>query len=148
MVEAVDSKFKQIVSSMPGGINLNLCYACGTCTAICPVSRIAEEFNPRKIIRMVLLGLKDEVLSSHEIWLCYQCHACMMRCPQDVRFTEIIKALRRLAVDEGYVPQAFADKVEEIDAFSKVLRKELVKGLYSGDLEEAKSRMNEQMKGI
>lgn len=148
MVEAVDSKFKQIVSSMPGGINLNLCYACGTCTAICPVSRISEEFNPRKIIRMVLLGLKDEVLSGHEIWLCYQCHACMTRCPQDVRFTEIIKALRRLAVDEGYVPQAFADKVEEIDAFSKVLRKELVKGLYGGVLEEAKNRMNEQMKGI
>lgn len=148
MIETVDSQFKEIVSSMPGGVNLNLCYACGACTAVCPVSRITDEFNPRKIIRMVLLGLKDEVLSGHEIWLCYQCHACMTRCPQDVRFTEIIKALRRLAVAEGYATQDFADKVEDIDAFSKILRKELVKGLYDGNPDEAKAAMIERIKDV
>jgi len=50
----LDSQFKYDIAGFAGGENIKLCYACGTCTAGCPVSEIDSEFNPRKIIRQVL----------------------------------------------------------------------------------------------
>ena len=54
----LDSRFKYDVAGHPGGENIKLCFACGTCTAGCPVSDVDPEYNPRKIIREVLLGLR------------------------------------------------------------------------------------------
>ena len=102
-----DNKFAKEISACPGGENICLCYACGTCTASCPVSALRGEYNPRRIIRQALLGQRDEVLGSKELWLCSQCHACVAHCPQDVRFADIMRALRDLAVKNGYVkPEA------------------------------------------
>jgi heterodisulfide reductase subunit C len=92
------------------------CYACGTCSASCPIRAIDEEFNPRRIIRLALLGLKDEVLQSDFIWLCTGCYICQERCPQDVRITELMMAFRNVATEEGYphpTVKAIADMVAE-----------------------------------
>ena len=97
----LDPNFKFEVASRPGGENIKACFSCGTCTATCPVSQIDTEFNPRKIIRQVLLGLRDEVLSSPVIWRCVQCYGCYAKCPQNVKFTEVMAALRLIAVEEG-----------------------------------------------
>jgi len=53
---------------------------------------------------MVLLGMQDEVLQGKEIWLCSSCYTCQERCPQGIRITETIIALRNLAAREGYAP--------------------------------------------
>ncbi|MCX7591434.1 MAG: 4Fe-4S dicluster domain-containing protein, partial [Kiritimatiellae bacterium] len=74
--DQTDPRFKYEVSTRPGGENLMLCYACGTCTASCPVAQVDSNFDPRRIIRAVLLGLKKEILSSPAIWFCAQCHTC------------------------------------------------------------------------
>jgi heterodisulfide reductase subunit C len=50
---------------------------------------------------MVLYGMREEVLSGEAIWKCAHCLTCLERCPQDVKFAEIIKALRVLAVKEA-----------------------------------------------
>lgn len=65
-----DTRFKYEVAEEPGGENIKLCFTCGLCTASCPVADINPEFNPRKIIHMVLLGIRKEVLSSSLPWLC------------------------------------------------------------------------------
>src|SRR5512136_3100938 len=96
----LDPKFKHDVAGHAGGENLKLCFACGTCTAACPVAEIDPEFNPRKIIRQVLLGMRKETLGSPVIWRCVQCYSCTAKCPQNVRFREIIRALRDMAVEE------------------------------------------------
>ena len=122
----LDPHFKFEVASRPGGENIKACFSCGTCTASCPVSRIDPEFNPRKIIRQVLLGLRDEVLSSPLIWRCVQCYACYAKCPQNVKFTEVMAALRQMAVEDGYFPASMLEDVKELDDFSHELRRDLV----------------------
>jgi len=55
-VEELDPQFKYEVSKQPGGENIKNCFACGVCTGGCPVSEINPTYDPRKIIRMILLG--------------------------------------------------------------------------------------------
>ena len=110
----LDPKFKEEVSKLPGGQNLTRCFQCGTCNVECPVREVNEEFNPRKIIRMVVLGMKDRVLSSDFIWLCSQCYICQERCPQDVRIPEVMDAIKNVAVREGYIHRTFAKQAETI----------------------------------
>jgi len=118
--------FKDIVAAHPGGERVLDCFLCGTCTAGCPISELDKSFNPRKIMRQILYGMKDEVLSNGEIWKCYQCHTCVAHCPQDVRFADIIRALREIAVAEGYWGSDIAEKVKAIDAQARNRRLEQV----------------------
>jgi len=110
-----DNNFKKTVAAQPGGEHVLDCFLCGTCTAGCPVSEIDGGFNPRKIMRQILHGDKDKTLSDGEIWKCYQCHTCVAHCPQDVRFADIIRALREIAVAEGIYDNELAAKINEID---------------------------------
>ena len=107
---------------MPGGENLQNCFLCGTCTSGCPVSAVEKDYSPRKILRKVLLGMKDEVLSSLEIWQCSQCHTCVAHCPQDVRFADVVRVLRQLAIEEGHVSKEQAEEVEKIDLETRIQR--------------------------
>jgi heterodisulfide reductase subunit C len=127
----LDSRFKYDVAAHPGGENIKFCFACGTCTAGCPVSAVDAEFNPRKIIREVLLGMRKEVLSSPVIWRCVQCYACTAKCPQNVQFRYVMKALREMAVDEGYVDAGLLRDVEQLDELSQKVRRDLVNALVS-----------------
>ena len=104
-------RFKYDVATEPGGENIKLCFACGICTASCPIREVDDRYNPRRIIRMVLLGMKDRVLKSDFIWLCSSCYACTERCPQGVRFTDVMTAIKNLAVKEGHVHPAYAMQV-------------------------------------
>jgi heterodisulfide reductase subunit C len=122
----LDSQFKYDVAAYPGGENLKLCFACGTCTAGCPVSAVDPEYNPRKIIRQILLGMRKEVLSSPVIWRCVQCYSCTAKCPQNVKFRNITRALREMAVAEGYVDADLPRQVEQLDEFSQKIRRDLV----------------------
>lgn len=124
-----DTKFKYDVANEPGGENVKVCFACGLCTASCPVSDVDEKFNPRRIIRMVLLGMRKEVLSSDTIWFCIQCFNCSGHCPQNVDFADIMKALRSIAVREGYVAPSFVAKIKEIDVYCQKLRHEMVNAI-------------------
>jgi len=127
----LDSKFKYEVANHPGGEKLKVCYACGVCTAGCPVSEVSEDFDPRKIIRMVLMGMKERVLSSDFIWYCTQCFTCSGHCPQNVKFTDIMRVLRDMAVKEGHVDSSFLQKAKELDRFSQKVRYRLMKSIVS-----------------
>jgi ferredoxin len=72
----------------------NACYHCGTCTAICPLSEEGFLF-PRKKIRLMQMGLKDQLESSVEPWLCYYCGDCSKTCPRDANPGELMMSLRR-----------------------------------------------------
>ena len=120
----VDINFKNDVASRAGGERVLNCFLCGTCTAGCPISELQNDFNPRKIMRQVLAGMRDDVLGDGEIWRCYQCHTCVAHCPQDVRFADIVRVLREMAVEEGACDSKIAKKVEELN---EKYRKELLK---------------------
>ena len=99
----LDTKFREEIHSMPNAEELSACFACSTCTAACPIANIWE-YKPHQLIRMILLGMRDEVLSSDEIWLCLTCFQCQERCPQKVRVTDIFFDCKNLAAKEGKVP--------------------------------------------
>ena len=125
------NSFKNDVRNTPGGANLLNCFLCGSCTAGCPVNEIDDEYNPRKIMRMVLLDMEDEVLKSDELWKCNQCHTCVAHCPQDVRFADIVRALRELAIEKGYREKSLLEKVYKLDDELKRKRLEKVMGALS-----------------
>lgn len=127
----LDCQFKYDVAAHPGGENIKLCFSCGTCTAGCPVSEVDDEFDPRRIIRQVLLGMRKEVLSSPVIWRCAQCYSCTAKCPQNVRFRDVMKALREMAVAEGFVDGNLAEEVEALGRFCQKVRRDLVKALIA-----------------
>jgi heterodisulfide reductase subunit C len=120
-MKELDPNFKFEVTKEPGGENIKHCFACGTCTTICPVFSVNNKYNPRKIIRMTLLGLKDEVLKSDFIWLCSGCYSCYELCPRDVKITHLMAALRNIAVKEGYIPKAMEAGVDLLDKHGRLL---------------------------
>jgi heterodisulfide reductase subunit C len=109
--KALDPGFACEVAAEPGGEGIRQCFACGTCTAGCPVRRFNAAFNPRKIIRMVLLGMRREVLREPFVWLCATCFTCQERCPQGVRIADLIRALKNLALREGNMPEGIPMQV-------------------------------------
>lgn len=94
----VDPAFTVEVVAEPGGEHLFKCYACGTCMATCLVKRYDDEFNPRKLIRMVALGMREQALANPTYWLCSACDACYERCPQDIHISDVMKAVRTVAI--------------------------------------------------
>jgi heterodisulfide reductase subunit C len=125
-IERLDPSFKHEVAAKPGGVHLRRCFACGTCTAGCPVFQVETDYNPRKIIRMILLGLRKELLSSKVLWLCQRCSICSANCPQDVDFSNIMTVLRDMAVSEGYAPADLAERIERISTAAHELRKDCI----------------------
>jgi heterodisulfide reductase subunit C len=106
----IDPKFKYEIAKIHGGEKLMRCFQCGTCTSDCPVARFSETYRPRQIIRMAQLGLRERVLSSDTLWLCAACFTCTDRCPQDVEVASVIRVLRNLAAEKGYIPQVFKEQ--------------------------------------
>lgn len=131
-----DPMFKFEVAGRPGGEHIKACFACGVCTAGCPISEIDEEYSPRAIIRMIMLGMKKEVLSSDYIWLCALCYSCYANCPQDVRFCTVMRALRSMAVEEGYVHPSFLKTLDAINLHSQKVRRNALKQVVEKRKEE------------
>jgi heterodisulfide reductase subunit C len=153
-IKDIDPNFKYEITKEPGGENFLLCFQCGTCTASCPVKVVDETFNARRIIRMALLGLRKEVLQSEFIWLCSTCYTCYERCPKDVKITEVMNAIKNIAVREGYIHPSFKVQVEllkkhgrliEISEFENKMRSKLGLPSIKESAEETK-KIFEKMK--
>lgn len=138
ILSELDPKFKYDIASRPGAENFKRCFACGTCTASCPVAEVNEDYDPRKIIHMAILGMREDVLSSDLLWMCQRCYVCYARCPQNVKFADVIGVLRDMAVEEGYAPKERLVQMEELDRFVQDLRCNLVKYLIKPDDEQNK----------
>jgi len=127
----LDPVFKHDVAAHPGGENIKLCFACGTCTAGCPVAEVDPEFDPRRIIRQVILGMRAETLASPVIWRCVQCYSCTAKCPQNVRFRDVMRALREMAVEEGCADAATIAAADELGRLCQKLRRDMADALVS-----------------
>jgi heterodisulfide reductase subunit C len=97
----IDSEFvDRIVEA--GADRLRTCIQCGTCSAVCPSGR-RTAFRTREVIRKALLGLRDEILVSDDLWFCTTCYACLERCPRQIKVTDAILIMRNMAVDHGFM---------------------------------------------
>ena len=144
VVEDMDQDFCDEVTMLPGGENIRKCFTCGTCAAGCPVTSIDEDYNSRKIIRQVLFGMREEVLKSPLIWFCVLCYRCYAQCPQQVNFTDVMRALRYLAIKSGYAPPEMLANTDEVDRLAQMIRRDMIKNTVEGRkqvIEELKNKI-------
>jgi ferredoxin len=96
MSHRVDPRFLDELKKY-GGVNIESCFNCGNCSAVCPLSTDSDNF-PRRMIRYAQIGMKERLLRSKELWLCYQCGECTATCPRQADPGEFMAAARRYAI--------------------------------------------------
>lgn len=77
-----------------GAIGVEQCFNCGNCTAVCPLSSDDYAF-PRKMIRLIQVGQKEQMVQNLDPWLCYYCGECTTTCPREAEPAETMMAARR-----------------------------------------------------
>jgi coenzyme F420-reducing hydrogenase delta subunit/heterodisulfide reductase subunit C len=106
--------FADQVRAMPGGEHLDLCYSCGTCVSKCMIQQKLEpEYNPRRLLRMVMMDMREEAFNSPTTWLCSACDLCYPACPQQIHISDVIEAVKNLAVEAGYSTPLETVEVDE-----------------------------------
>ena len=94
----VSSSYENVIEEIK--INgLIMCYQCGNCSGLCPVSN--GNF-PRKVILYIRWGMIEKVLE--DAWLCLQCKLCDEFCPRIANPSSAMSILKRISVEEGKVP--------------------------------------------
>lgn len=101
-----DFGFPAAIRAIPGCERLNSCIQCGTCSGVCPLS-IYMDMPPRRIINLVRAGFKREVMHSNTIWLCSACYSCTVECPRQIKVTDVMYALKQMAIKERAYPRRF-----------------------------------------
>ncbi|NPA15661.1 MAG: heterodisulfide reductase [Deferribacteres bacterium] len=111
----------------PGGEQILKCIQCGTCTGSCPMAYVMD-YGPRRLFALAKGGSIRKALMANTYWICASCYFCTVRCPRGIRITDIMYALKRLAVKNGIFPSgektphlylAFKDTVERYGRLSE-----------------------------
>ena len=97
---AINEGFLNEVSSLPGGEKITQCIQCGSCSGSCPTAAWMDH-SPRQLFALIRCGMRDEVLSSNTPWTCASCYTCYVRCPKEIKITDVMYALKRIAIKEG-----------------------------------------------
>jgi len=109
------------VAGTPRGRGILSCIQCGRCTGSCPVAKGVNEHNPRKLMEMIILGLRSDVLEGPLPWYCLSCFTCLDRCPQSGDVGETMFAIRNLAVREGNIPKGLVIQAHSLFETGRVV---------------------------
>ena len=69
------------------------CVTCGLCASSCPVSGI-DGFDPRMLVRMVSLGLVEDLVDARWPWICTMCGKCENVCPMQIDIPDLVRRIR------------------------------------------------------
>ncbi|HIP24921.1 MAG TPA: 4Fe-4S dicluster domain-containing protein [Archaeoglobus profundus] len=97
--EEFEKKVVDLIMEL-GAENILSCMQCGACASICPLASVGFEWYNRKLIKAILIGIKDELLDDPTPWACVACNRCVEICPRNVAPFEVMFAMRRLMVEE------------------------------------------------
>jgi Fe-S oxidoreductase len=88
--------------------NVLMCFHCGMCSGSCPETGMTP-FNIRMLVRKKQLQREiDEEIP----WYCTSCGECTLRCPRDVKPSEMIIDLRSAFVEKGRIPVSIQKALE------------------------------------
>ena len=96
-----------------GRLNITWCLQCGRCSAGCTM-REETDILPHQINRMILLGMRDELLKSKALWMCISCQTCLSRCPMKVDTPALIDKLHTMA-------ESAPDDLRKVRVFNSVM---------------------------
>jgi heterodisulfide reductase subunit C len=82
------------------GENIFACYQCGRCSAGCPMAG-EMDLLPNQIIRLIQMGLAEDVLRSKTLFLCASCFTCQSRCPKGIDLARVMEAVRYILDPKG-----------------------------------------------
>ena len=103
----VGSSTSEDIDSIGGRELARLCYSCGICVGGCPAARFSDDFNPRRIVLEICLGIGRRLVGGGSpIWKCTTCYTCHERCPAGVKPLDVVMALRNISFREGACPQS------------------------------------------
>lgn len=89
--------------------DLQACYQCGECTAVCPWSPRVEGFSPRRVLRRLQLGAGFD---DPNLWRCTACAACTTVCPRGIDPPQLVRAARHEALRRQNVPEGVQRALE------------------------------------
>lgn len=137
------------------GQNLQACYQCRRCAAGCPVGE-ETGVTPDRLIRLVVLGDREEAVNNLLVWKCVACYTCGTRCPNNIqtaRITETLKQMSKEAHAKPLTPRiadfhnAFMTstrhlgRFNEIEALTIYETKTAIKELSQGKMNAVLSEM-------
>jgi heterodisulfide reductase subunit C len=79
------------------GQNVHLCMQCGYCSGTCPMTE-SMDILPRMVVRMIQLGLIDQLEKAGMYWVCASCQNCGVVCPRGIDLPRVMEALRLLTL--------------------------------------------------
>jgi Fe-S oxidoreductase len=71
----------------------DICFQCGACASGCPASGVFG-MDPRKFVRMVSMGLDNELLNNKWVWVCTLCNRCVLTCPMNIHIPKLVFLVR------------------------------------------------------
>jgi len=71
----------------------DFCVTCGLCASSCPASGI-DRFDPRMLVRMVSLGLVEDLVDARWPWICTMCGKCENVCPMQIDIADLVRKIR------------------------------------------------------
>ncbi len=105
------------------GQDVRKCYQCGKCSAGCSVHIFnGMDVSPNRVMRMIQLGMEQEVLNTRSIWACVLCSTCTARCPRDIDIPRVMDALRIEAKKRG-----ITQKFKNANVFHDVFMNSIIK---------------------
>jgi heterodisulfide reductase subunit C len=110
------------------------CMTCGKCVGDCIAAKNSE-FNARKIVQKIIEGHREGLISGDEIWRCFLCDLCTIKCPKKIEIKKLMLILRKLALQAGkgytflkYIeglPRSFLEKGLIVPQIKTSLREKL-----------------------
>jgi quinone-modifying oxidoreductase subunit QmoC len=99
-----------------GASDLKKCYQCATCSVACRLSPDNDPY-PRKEMIWGQWGIKDRLLNDPDVWLCHQCNDCSTQCPRGANPGDVLKAVRKLNIEQSCWPSFMGKLVGEPSLF-------------------------------
>jgi heterodisulfide reductase subunit C len=156
-ITKIDLSFAKEAMST-SGVDLFACYQCQKCTNGCPVA-FTMDYGPHEMIRMLQLGLTEEIGQANTVWVCASCETCFTRCPQQIDIPALMDHLKQCLLRRGDKPtesavvafhQAFLENVRRFGRVNEtVLMAEFqLKSLATGKAFDPKEALHNLKLGM